>query len=123
MAQQEIEQHRLASKFTPTTEEENNITDLNSQQQRENCAAKYLDNITENNALANLNIYCKKTKVLLSEEINSGSTCHMIYKSVLRDIKVTGKGNGKKAARKLAAFKMLGELASSRCKKKKKVNP
>lgn len=111
LAEQEIEQHRLAASFIPRNEEEEDVANRQSRRQREQGARRYLIDPTLNNALANLNIFCKKTKTVLNEQMSDPNSCTMTYHSILRTVSVLGEGNGKKAARKAAAINMLDSLA------------
>ena len=110
LAEQEVEQHRLAASFVLNDEEEDDVASRHSQLQREQGARRYLVDPTLNTALANLNIFCKKTKTVLNEQMIDPNTCTMTYQSVMRTVSVMGEGNGKKAARKAAAINMLDSL-------------
>ena len=112
LVEQEVEQHRLAASFVPNNCEEDTVASRHSQRQRELGAQRYLCDPNQSNALANINIFCKKTKTVLSEHMIGPNTCTMTYKSLLRTVSVQGEGNGKKAARKAAAINMLDSIAA-----------
>ena len=73
------------------------------------------------NALAALNLYCKKTKVELQEEHSTDGkdfTCSLKYESVLRSVEATGSyglkcraAEGKKQAKRAAAAALLEKLS------------
>lgn len=109
LSQQEAEQHSFASTFTPEEMVVDTEAEMHAQRQREKGAMQYLLRVTEDNSLANLNIFCKKTKVVI-DEVLLGASCQMTYRSVLREISVAGEGRGKKLARKNAAAKLLRAL-------------
>ena len=113
LAQQEQEQHRIASKFVPE-KGSNPVAAIEAQQNRERGAAATLAGIDENTAIAKLNLYCKKTKVLIDEIYTKPGDCHtfsLTYSSVLRAVQGTGTGLTKKEAKKRAAVALLQELA------------
>ena len=115
LAQQEFEQHVIASSFTPSASLRDANCDLQAQRDRDRNAKVFLENITEDTALSKLNTFCSKTKVPLEEKwICCGDKrCQLSYKSSLRKISVIGTGNNKKVAKRNAAVKMLEALKDS----------
>jgi len=76
LAQQEEEQHRIASTFVPE-KGSNPVAAITAQQNRERGCAAVLDGVNDITALAKLNLYCKKTKVLCDEIYTPGpGDCH-----------------------------------------------
>jgi len=114
LAQQEEEQHRIASTFVPE-KGSNPVAAITAQQNRERGCAAVLDGVNDITALAKLNLYCKKTKVLCDEIYTPGpGDCHtfaLTYSSVLRTVRGSGTGSTKKEAKKRAAVALLHNLA------------
>lgn len=114
LAQQESEQHRIATTFTPKKiSVDSHADDTRAQSNRERAASAYLIHPNEGNVLSNLNVFCKKTKGVLSEVMakNRGSNnsflCSLSYQSSTRNI--SGKsmtGGTKKEAKRRAAVEL-----------------
>ena len=117
LAQQEVEQHKIASSFSPSTSLNQN-EDLSAQRNRERNAEAFLEkNVTEKTALAKLNTFCMKTKIPFKEKwerCRTKTQCKLSYKSSLRTISVVATGDSKKVAKRKAAEKLLRALKSSR---------
>jgi hypothetical protein len=74
-------------------------------------------------ALATLNLYCKKTKAELAEDIRAEAGEHIAaftYKSCLRVAKGLGRAPSTEVARQRAAAELLSDLLSSLAKKARK---
>jgi ERCC4-related helicase len=116
LAQQEMEQHVVASSFRPTASP-SGITaqDITAQQSRERGAAKYLCGVSEQQGLGNLNIYCKKTKAICAEEWTGTTTkhCKLTYRSATRSVSAEGTGQNKKSAKRNAAMALLNAISST----------
>ena len=115
LAQQEVEQHKIASSFSPSTSLNQN-EDLSAQRNRERNAEAFLENVTEKTALAKLNTFCMKTKIPFKEEwerCRTKTQCKLSYKSILRTISVVATGDSKKVAKRKSAEKLLRALKSS----------
>ena len=108
--------------FNPDCATRSASTDLAAQQSRERNAREVLQNVARAgaNAVGLLNLYCKKTKVELHEELNlvgSEFTCVLKYESILRSVQATGSSgpfsraaDGKKQAKRNAAAALLETL-------------
>jgi hypothetical protein len=120
LAQQECKQHSIASSFKPTaaaTACTNPALELQASKNREQNAAKFLRDVSENNALGNLNMYVKKTKAFVEEvhelDARNWTSCRLTYKAFKRTVSADGTGTGKKAAKKKAAVALLQTLYAS----------
>jgi hypothetical protein len=115
LAEQEMEQHTIASAFKPT--KANPVQDKAAQSSRErNAAPVLMQDSTVATALKILNLYCSKTKVLLEEEASgSGSLmrCVLRYESFLREVEVSAVADNRKLAKQRAAIQMIDELRAS----------
>lgn len=69
LSQAEKQQMDIARSFKPIKGPEQIMKDKISQKSREYSGREVLTNITEEKAMQLLNLYCKKTKVVLNEEI------------------------------------------------------
>ena len=67
--------------------------------------------------LGALNLFCKKTKVVLEESWSKGAgglwVCTLSYESPLRELHAAASAEGKKPAKKLAAAKLLADLRAA----------
>ena len=119
LAKQEAEQHNVASSFVPENFTSNRKANEESQKSRERSGASYLLNPSEDNSIGNLNVYCKKTKVVLEENAKKtkGSTnawsCSLVYQSVTRTVTGRGVAASKKGAKRDAAVDLLKEIQIS----------
>jgi Helicase conserved C-terminal domain len=119
LAQQECEQHSIVSSFVPGSPVHfiDPAIALQALKDREKNSACFLCDISESTALSNLNIYIKKTKALIEEvyelDATSWTICRLTYGSIKRTVSATGKGTGKKAAKKNAAMVLLRALYES----------
>lgn len=116
LAQQETEQHTIASTISPQ-----HITDpaarARAQRDRERSARPILSTgITEDTAMAKLHHYCQKTKVACDETCTKLRNSPIMFQvelsycSVLRRVKATGRGASKKAAKRQAAIALLAKV-------------
>lgn len=68
-------------------------------------------------AVSAVNLFSKKTKVDLEESVSKGASglwvCTLSYESPLRELHAAGTAAGKKAAKKLAAEKLLADLRAA----------
>ena len=92
--------------------------DRKKQTDRESSAAPFLPTLAvdPDAALGTLNLYCKKTKVVLAEEIRVEAGEHiaaLTYESCLRVEKGLGRASTAKVARQRAATDLISKLASS----------
>lgn len=114
---QDVEQRQIevASNFRPKSEmtaaesEQLRRKEVQAQEARERGAADVLGRGGESGAVADLNLYCKKTKVELNETFE-GEECVLRYRSVLRDVIGRGRSPQKKAAKRLAAWDLVRRL-------------
>lgn len=118
LAEQESEQHKVASSFKPENFKRYREEEVSSQKQRELSGAKHLLEPSVDTSVANLNTYCKKTKVVLDEKIsNAASTnmwsCKLVYKSLTRNVSGAGTAVSKKVAKRVAAVELLRALKVS----------
>jgi len=115
LARQELEQHTIASSFSPNklqTERD----DPQAQRSRELNAKACLNDINEKNALTKLNLFCMKTKIPILENWETRASkkrCKLTYKSSLREVTVLASGNNKKEAKRKAAIELLVALRAS----------
>eukprot|EP00956_Cyclotella_meneghiniana_P000037 scaffold83_cov57-Cyclotella_meneghiniana.AAC.3 len=112
LAQQEAQQHAVASSFRPTISASSGKIDEVAQKSRERGALSFLLNPTVDNSLGNLNIYCKKTKAVLEEKTvktkgSSCFTCNLTYRSVTITLSNKGMAQTKKMAKRNAAVELL----------------
>lgn len=120
LAQQEAEQHSIASSFSPKKHLAGGREDLEAQKNRERNAACLLNDITEESALSKLNTFCKKTKVVCDEKVSleQHEKCYkMTYKSSLREVSAVAHALNKKTAKRKVAVKLLRALENSMNKK------
>lgn len=128
----EQEQLRLIQNFKPT---ENAVAEdalIAAQRSRERSARGVLLNIgaqagansdsssmepisdASSAAFSAINLFAKKTKVVLEESANKSSDglweCTLTYESVLREVHATGRNRAKKISKRLAAVKILEDL-------------
>jgi ERCC4-related helicase len=81
-----------------------------AQRNRERGAATVLNENNNNSSeLATLNLYCKKTKVPLTEKWREGA-CVLSYESPLRSLEASAEGINRKAAKRKAASQLLNDL-------------
>ena len=117
LAQQELEQHVIASSFKPASLQSTLAADCAAQKSRERAAAALLtQDVSEATALQVFHTYSKKTKADIEEEYTqSGSVhrCKLTYRTILRTISATGEAADKKTAKKRAAAELLGVLTSN----------
>ena len=116
LAQQEKEQHDVASSYSPTLARCDDAADKAAQTSRERGAAAVLEQDVTENSLSALNLYCKKTKVVLEEQSSIKGPSHhytLIYKSVLRVETAKASGDNKKQAKKRAALALLRALRTA----------
>lgn len=118
LARQETQQHAIASCFAPKKSTSSNESNELAQKSRERGASMFLLNPTEAQSLANLNIYCKKTKAALEETTSkirgSGDfSCKLIYRSVTKNVSSSGIAPSKKKAKRVAAIEMIKALYAS----------
>jgi len=119
LAKQEAEQHSIASTFVPNKSTTDPKANLASQKCRERNGASYLLQLSEEISMANLNTYCKKTKVILEENTTraKGSSniwsCRLIYKSVARTVSAEASSLSKKRAKRMAALDLLKAIKLS----------
>ena len=118
LALQEAEQHKVASSFKPENFKKDGEEEVSSQKQRELSGSKHLLEPSVDTSIANLNIYCKKTKVVLDEKISkAGSTnlwsCNLVYQSFTRNVSGTGTAVSNKEAKRVAAVELLRALKVS----------
>ena len=110
---------RIVRSFKPQAVGVDSEKDLAAQRSRERNALEVLHG-KESNAIAQLNLYCKKTKVDVVEEFTlSGAEflCHLKYESILRSLEASGSSGaftkaaeGKKQAKRKAAAALLESL-------------
>lgn len=114
LAQQEVEQHAIASSFSPSASLNQN-EDLEAQRNRERNATAFLNDVSDKNAISKLNTFCIKTKAPFQEkwESHTKKRCRLSYKSSLREVSVSAFGDSKKAAKREAASKLLRALKDS----------
>ena len=118
LAKQEHEQHAIASTFAPR-QAADPAAEAQAQRDRERSARPVLSaGITESTAVAKLNLYCKKTKVVCGETptrvLPSGLfQVTQRYDSVLRQVEASGVGPTKKVARRQAAVALVTKLIAS----------
>ena len=118
LAEQEIEQHKLASSFVPEKNSEDIAANIVNQKNREQNGASYLLHPNVGTSLANLNIYCNKTKVVLKEafskkEKENSWSYTLTYLSVTRTAIGSGTSKSKKVAKKVAAVELLKAIKAS----------
>jgi superfamily II DNA/RNA helicase len=118
LANQEAQQHAVASSFVPKNTAANNKLDQVAQKSRERGVLKYLLNPTEDNCIANLNIYRKKTNVALEENVVKNKmsncfSCKLNYRSSTLTASESGNAQSKKKAKKIAAIELLKAIKSS----------
>ncbi|OLQ10959.1 Endoribonuclease Dicer-like 2a [Symbiodinium microadriaticum] len=114
---------KIVRSFNPERVATDTRNETAAQRSRERNAREVLltsDNASTN-ALAALNLYCKKTKVELQEEHSTDGkdfTCSLKYESVLRSVEATGSyglkcraAEGKKQAKRAAAAALLEKLS------------
>ena len=82
------------------------------QQAQRNCELSAVTVLQQDaNPVAVLNLYVKKTKAATKETVyNVGTPLQWTYQTLLRDIRVEGDGQKKKAARTQCAANLLAEL-------------
>lgn len=129
LAKAEQQQLKIAQTFQPregggTIDQQKEIA---AQMSRERGARDVLsaafaagDGSAEASAVSTLNLYCKKTKVVLEEGFQPGKggstwVCDLQYFSPLRNIGTSASAAGKNEAKKDAAFKLL-KLLVAQCK-------
>ena len=113
LAEQELEQHAVASTFKPVTSADGLAHDTATHLSRRRNAQPVLDNATAVTAIAALNTYCKKTKVVLDEHrVQKGGAweVNMTYTSPLVTVAALGVGPVVKVARAHAAFRLIESL-------------
>lgn len=131
LAEQEIEQQKFASLFVPGKKNTRDLTvNSDNQRTRERSGASYLLQPSVDTSIANLHIYCNKTKVILKETFSRKEgqehswSCALTYLSVTRNVSSNGTSMSKKAAKKVAAVELLKAIKFSidndSSKKKKK---
>eukprot|EP00004_Rigifila_ramosa_P008511 TRINITY_DN19761_c0_g1_i1.p1 TRINITY_DN19761_c0_g1~~TRINITY_DN19761_c0_g1_i1.p1 ORF type:complete len:314 (-),score=72.79 TRINITY_DN19761_c0_g1_i1:82-1023(-) len=84
-----------------------------AQRARERGAAETLREVAPDQAVAALNLYCSKTKVVLEDRLTqSGASwsCELKYESCLRSHTAVGQASTKAAAKKEAALQLIGML-------------
>lgn len=119
LAQQEAEQHNVAANYVPRHTASNQEANIVAQKSRERSGAKYLLDPSVDNSVANLNIYCKKTKVVLQETTykTKGSAnswrCILTYQSVTTTASGSGTESSKKMAKRVAALGLLRAIKTS----------
>ena len=110
---------RIVRGFKPQAEGSDSEKDLAAQRARERSAHQVLHG-NETNAIAQLNLYCKKTKVDVVEEltlIGAEFVCKLKYASILRSLEASGSSgafsraaDAKKQAKRKAAAALLESL-------------
>lgn len=119
LAQQEAEQHNVASNYVPRHSASDQEADLVAQKNRERSGSKHLLDPSVDTSVANLNIYCKKTKVVLQENTSKtkGSAnswrCILTYQSVTRTVTGSKIESSKKMAKRVAALELLRAIKAS----------
>ena len=78
LTKQEAEQHNVASSFVPENSTTNTKAIEKSQKSRERSAESYLLKPSEDHSVANLNIDCKKTKVVLEKNLTKTKGSQML---------------------------------------------
>jgi len=114
LAAQESQQHTIAANFNPC-QALSPTGEIQAQKSRERNGNTLLQCEVQS-ATANLNLYCKKTKVALEEvarKEGSGWSVKLVYKSVTRTVTANGKGQNKKSAKKQAAHSLLNAIKYS----------
>lgn len=114
LAQQEREQHALASSFSPANTRADTSAEIAAQTSRERGARHVLfEELTDSNVLSLLSLYCKKTKVECQEcftIVAAQTHCSLTYESVLRKVSVKASSQSKKQAKKEAAVALIRAL-------------
>eukprot|EP00397_Hematodinium_sp_SG-2012_P013639 GEMP01013858.1.p1 GENE.GEMP01013858.1~~GEMP01013858.1.p1 ORF type:complete len:709 (+),score=181.88 GEMP01013858.1:74-2200(+) len=115
----EEQQQRIISGFTrcPPPSEGDGKKERDAQRSREVGAAPYLVGMSVNleNAWSSLNLFVKKTKVVLEEDMTKNGTgwsCTLRYESCLRKVEANGSGGDKKVAKRLAAMKLVNNIVA-----------
>ncbi|CAJ1349424.1 unnamed protein product [Effrenium voratum] len=113
LAEVEQQQLEICRSFQPGDVGADPAKEKAAQTSRERNAAAVLAKPGE--ALANLNLFCKKTKVELQEDFlqAGGWCCRLAYLSVLRSTTAEGTASSRKEAKKKAAEGLLAELQKS----------
>lgn len=113
LAQVEQQQLAIAQRFVPASSTEGEVARRAAQTSRERGARELLMRpVSTESALATLQQYCQKTKVVLEEQFGHAGVCHLRYASTLRDVQAQGSapGGAKKASKALAAVQLLAAL-------------
>ena len=115
LAQAEKQQLDIAHSFQPGPAAGDHALAITAQKSRESNAHGTLSeaSLTADTAVLALNLYCRKTKVVLEENsFREGSdwVCFLTYASILRNISAQASSETKKDAKKHAAQEMLVRL-------------
>ena len=116
LAEQELEQHDIASSYKPKKSKVK-ASEKIAQTNRERGAMSILmQDVAEVTAISTLNLYCKKTKALCEENVNTAGSqlqCTLHYRTVLRSETAQASGNNRKQAKRRAAVVLLSNLQAS----------